>query len=48
MDDSKALAVVSALADGVNPYTGEVFEPDSPYQSADVVRALYIAVRALE
>lgn len=48
MDDSKALSIVSALANGVNPRTGEVFETDSPYQSADVIRALYVAVRALE
>ena len=48
MDDNKALAIVSALANGVNPQTGEMFEADSPYQSADVIRALYVAVRALE
>lgn len=48
MDDSKALGIVSALANGVNPLTGEVFDIDSPYQSGDVIRALYIAVRALE
>lgn len=48
MDESKALAIVSALANGVNPLTGEVFTTDSPYQSPDVVRALYISVRALE
>lgn len=48
MDDSKAMAIVSALANGVNPQTGEMFEVDSPYQSADVIRALYVAVRALE
>ncbi|MBL8270709.1 hypothetical protein [Steroidobacter sp.] len=48
MDDSKALSIVSALANGVNPQTGEVFDIDSPYQSADVIRALYVAVRALE
>lgn len=48
MDDNKALAIVSALANGVNPQTGETFEEDSPYQSADVIRALYVAVRALE
>jgi hypothetical protein len=48
MDDIKALGIVSALANGVNPQTGEVFETDSPYQSADVIRALYVAVRALE
>jgi hypothetical protein len=48
MDDSKALGIVSALANGVNPISGETFPPDSPYQSADVVRALFAAVRALE
>jgi hypothetical protein len=48
MDDIKALSIVSALANGVNPQTGEVFDMDSPYQTADVIRALYIAVRALE
>jgi hypothetical protein len=48
MDDNKALAIVSALANGVNPQTGEMFAVDSPYQSADVIRALYVAVRALE
>ncbi|MDY6944151.1 MAG: hypothetical protein SXG53_00410 [Pseudomonadota bacterium] len=48
MDDNRALAIVSALANGVNPRTGEMFDADSPYQSADVIRALYVAVRALE
>jgi hypothetical protein len=48
MDDIKALGIVSALANGVNPQTGEVFDIDSPYQSADVIRALYVAVRAIE
>ncbi|HWK50361.1 MAG TPA: hypothetical protein VNR40_10770 [Steroidobacter sp.] len=48
MDDNKALSIVSALANGVNPQTGELFEVDSPYQAADVIRALYVAVRALE
>lgn len=48
MDDNKALNIVSALANGVNPQTGEMFEVDSPYQAANVIRALYVAVRALE
>ena len=48
MDDNKALAIVSALANGRNPQTGEAFEVDSPYQALDVIRALYVAVRALE
>jgi hypothetical protein len=48
MDEVKAAAIVAALSDGVNPSTGELFPADSPYQSADVVRALYVARRALE
>jgi hypothetical protein len=48
MDEQKALSIVSALANGVNPLTGEVFPADSPYQSSDIVRALFVAVRALE
>jgi hypothetical protein len=48
MDESKALTIVSALANGVNPITGEIFTADSLYQSPEVVRALYSAARALE
>jgi hypothetical protein len=48
MDESKALAILSTLANGVNPLTGEVFPPDSPYQTADVVRALFLASSLLE
>ncbi|HEY8538599.1 MAG TPA: hypothetical protein VIL28_07010 [Steroidobacteraceae bacterium] len=44
MDDSRVVAILSALAKGVNPFTGEVAAPDSPYQHADVVRALYAAL----
>jgi hypothetical protein len=48
MDETKAFTIVAALANGVNPLTGEVFAADSPYQAPDVIRALYSAVRALE
>jgi hypothetical protein len=48
MEEARALAIVSALANGVNPLTGELFAVDSPYQSPDVIRALYCAARALE
>jgi hypothetical protein len=48
MDRSKALAIVSSLANGVHPVTGEAFPPDSPYQAPDVIRALFIAAQALE
>jgi hypothetical protein len=44
MDETKTVAILSALANGVNPLTGEIFSAESPYQHADVVRALYAAV----
>lgn len=48
MDETKAMSIVSALANGVNPITGEVFPTNSPYQTAEVVRALFLAARILE
>lgn len=48
MDLSEALRIVRSLADGIDPHTGEVFPDDSPYQNPQVVRALFLAVRALE
>lgn len=48
MDEAKALTIVAALADGINPLTGEVFPLDSPYQSPDIVRALFLARAALD
>ena len=48
MDDSKVIDIVSALANGVNPLTGETFPTSSPYQAPEIVRALHLAVRALE
>jgi hypothetical protein len=47
MDETKALSILSTLANGVNPLTGEAFPSDSPYQAPDIVRALYVATRAL-
>jgi hypothetical protein len=48
MDDRQALSIVSALAYGANPITGEMFPSDSPYQTPEVIRALFVATRALE
>ena len=48
MDDQQAIAIVSALVNGTHPMTGEVFADDSPYQSPDIIRALFTAQRALE
>jgi hypothetical protein len=48
MDQAQALAVVRALANGIDPESGEVFPVDSAYQRPQVVRALYEAATALE
>ncbi len=48
MNHSEALGLVRSLANGVDPGSGEIFAPDSPYQRADTVRALFIAAQALE
>ena len=44
MEETKIVAILSALADGVNPFTGELAAGDSSYQHPDVVRALYAAI----
>ena len=41
MEKSQVVDVLSALASGVHPITGEVFEESSPYNHPKVIRALY-------
>jgi hypothetical protein len=48
METPKAAEIIRALADGRDPVTGEQFPPNSPYQQADTVRALFLAVDALD
>lgn len=48
MEASKAKEILRSLADGRDPATGQQFPPDSPYQQADTVRALFMALEALE
>ena len=48
MEIDEALGVIKALADGVDPNTGEMLPDNSPIQSAIVVRALYTSINALE
>jgi hypothetical protein len=48
MDTPRALELLRSLADGRDPFTGRPFPPDSPYQQADIVRALYCAIEALQ
>ena len=48
MEREQTLKILNALANGVHPWTGEVFAADSPYQHPDTVRALFEAVRTIE
>jgi hypothetical protein len=43
-----ALPIIRALADGVNPVTGETYPEQSPYAEPRTLRALYAAVDQLE
>jgi hypothetical protein len=47
MDPTRAREILRSLAEGINPQTGIAFPPDSPYQQADTVRALYMALEAM-
>ncbi|MBU9721643.1 MULTISPECIES: hypothetical protein [Bacillaceae] len=48
MEIKKAIEVVTLLADGIDPHTGEVFPHVSPFQDPDTVRALFLAIKGLE
>ena len=47
MDDKQAHKIISALADGCDPVSGEKVE-GSVLQNGDVIRALHVAVHLLE
>lgn len=44
MDLNRVREIISALADGHNPFTGEVFAEDSVFNNPETVRALYTAL----
>ena len=48
MDLATTKRIIEALADGVDPRTGEVLKPGSPIESAEVVRALHTALTAID
>ena len=48
MELQEARAIVSTLAQGIHPVTGEVMAEDSPYNAPPVIRALFVVARALE
>lgn len=43
-----ALPIIRALADGVNPVTGDVYPDNSPYTEPRTLRALYTAVDLMQ
>jgi hypothetical protein len=48
MDINSSIEILQALANGVDPTTGEVISPDSPYNHPDVIRALFVCVQHLK
>ena len=48
MDINRAKEILSALAEGVDPTTGEVLPDDSVCNKGDVVRALYTVLNCLD
>ena len=48
MDIVVAKEIISALADGINPITGEVLPADSVCNNADVVRAFYAVLNNID
>lgn len=48
MDISDALTIAKTLADGIDPFTGEVLEESNVYQHPQTVRALYTLIQSVE
>ena len=47
MDINRAKEIIYALAEGIDPTTGEILPADSVYNKGDVVRALYTVLDVL-
>lgn len=48
MDPAVARHIIEALADGVDPRTGEVLPSGSPIDSTEVILALHVALSAID
>lgn len=48
MDIDNSVKVLEALANGVDPTTGELFPSNSPYCSPEVIRALFTCVQYIK
>ena len=45
MDQERAFSIIDALANGIDPSTGECFPENSPYNNPEVIRALFFVLR---
>lgn len=48
MSPLEAKIIIESLADGIDPETGEILPEQSAFNSSQVVRALFVAVKALD
>ena len=48
MDIDRAKEIISALAEGIDPTTGELLPEDSVYNKGDIVRAFYAVLASLD
>lgn len=48
MNSLDALRIIKEIASGINPYSGERLIPESVFERADTIRALFLASVALE
>ena len=48
MEISGTIEILKALADGIDPETGEVLNGQNPFNQPEVVRALFSAIQVLE
>ena len=48
MSPNEAKSIIEALANGVDPETGEVLSAQSVFNNPQVIRALFVATKALD
>jgi len=48
MSPFEAKKIIESLADGIDPETGEILPEQSAFNSSQVVRALFVAAKALD
>ncbi len=48
MSPLEAKSIIEALANGINPETGEILPAQSTFNNPSVIRALFVAVKALD